>query len=159
MKLILLVVEKQRDAVLSAQSAPRLFPSISGSGVKPKSLDHDVFLGSNVYSDAVETRREFEGRLARAEKTTTAVDALHGDVAKICSAVGQCMLGHVDAPPISIGTAPKQFIEDVGFDRAQPRQDQPEEFKEQRRVSRATSLWGQLNSASQRYLSDSLRCQ
>ena len=60
-----------------------------------------------------EARQELEGKLAKVEKTIAAVDVFHGDITKHWSAVSQRVLGHVVyAPPISVGTGPKQFTED-----------------------------------------------
>lgn len=60
-----------------------------------------------------EARQEFKDKLAKAEKTITAVNAFHGDITKHWSTASQRVLGHVVyAPPISIGTGPKQFTED-----------------------------------------------
>ena len=60
-----------------------------------------------------EARQEFRDKLAKAEKTIVAVDAFHSDITKRWSAMSQRVLGHiVYAPPISVGTGPKKFIED-----------------------------------------------
>jgi hypothetical protein len=60
-----------------------------------------------------EARQGFECKLAKAEKTITAVDAFHTDITKLWSTMGPRVLGHVVyAPPISVGTGSKQFTED-----------------------------------------------
>jgi hypothetical protein len=71
-------------------------------------------LGEAVEDTTVaEARQELKGKLAKVEKTIAAVDAFHGDIIKHWSTVSQRVLGHVVyAPPISVGTGPKQFTED-----------------------------------------------
>jgi hypothetical protein len=60
-----------------------------------------------------EACQEFKDKLAKAEKTIVAVDAFHSDITKHWSAMSQRVLGHIIyAPPISVGTGPKKFIED-----------------------------------------------
>jgi hypothetical protein len=55
-----------------------------------------------------EARQELKGKLAKAEKTIAAVDALHTE-----SSMSQRVLGYVVyAPPISVGTGLQQYTED-----------------------------------------------
>lgn len=60
-----------------------------------------------------EARQTLKGMLAKAEETITAVNTFHGDITKHWSTAILRVLGYVVyAPPISVGTGPKQFTED-----------------------------------------------
>src|SRR5258707_5943978 len=56
-----------------------------------------------------EARQEVKGGLAEVEETIAAVDAFHSNFTKHWSTVSDHV---VYAPPISVGTGPKQFTED-----------------------------------------------
>lgn len=61
-------------------------------------------------------RKEFEDRLAKAEASKASVYEFHSYVTKSWSAESQRILGHVlYAPPISVGTGDKRFMEDWAF--------------------------------------------
>src|SRR5258708_1203165 len=54
-----------------------------------------------------------EGELAKAENAIAAIDAFHSNITKHWSTVSNRVSDHVVyAPPISVGTGPKQFTED-----------------------------------------------
>jgi len=58
-------------------------------------------------------RQQFENKLTNAEKAITAMDKFHDKITKHWSSPSQRVIGYVvHAPPISVGTGPKQFMED-----------------------------------------------
>lgn len=68
---------------------------------------------ANEDATVAEARQEFEGELAKAKMIAATCKRGHGDIIERRSSVSRRVLGHVvHAPPISLGTSPKQFTGD-----------------------------------------------